>query len=266
MVRTYKLKMVIGGAAGSGKTSFLTGKPTINLEFNNLGVSFKPVECIINNGDSYQFICWDPNVKERYRFLFPVFCRGVSCAILCFDVSDHKSFEELTYWIKTVRKNGIIDTFKIPIVLIGTKTDLRIREISDEEVNNLIRQFDLDGIFYTSIYDKDFKQIKEAIFKKLIEKIEPYYQIEDFSIYIPREDNEFNEFLRTFAVCPICGNQNHYDNLKNFYYSRDPVLIKLKEKLLDLMEESRDFNELYYNEIQIGIPCCKCFDKQFGKQ
>ncbi|TFG26169.1 MAG: GTP-binding protein [Promethearchaeota archaeon] len=266
MERIYKLKMVIGGAAGSGKSSFLTGKPSINLEFNNLGVSFKPIECIINNGDSYQFICWDPNVKERYRFLFPVFCRGVSCAILCFDLSDHTSFEELPYWIKTVRKNGIIDTFKIPIVLVGTKKDLNIRAVSENEVDNLIDQFDLDGIFYSSIYEKNFKQIKEAIFKILIEKIEPYYQIEDFSIYIPREDNEFKDFLRTFSVCPICGNTNHYDSLKNFYYSRDPSLKKLKEKLLDLMEESKDFDDVYYNEINIGIPCCKCFEEQFGNK
>ena len=91
MARTYKLKMIIGGAEGSGKTSFLDGKSSFNLEFNNLGVSFRPIECIINNGDSYQFICWDPNVKQRFRFLFPVFCRGVSCAILCFDISNHKN-------------------------------------------------------------------------------------------------------------------------------------------------------------------------------
>ena len=258
--------MIIGGAAGSGKTSFLTGKKSLNFEFNNLGVSFKPIECIVNNGDSYQFVCWDPNVKERYRFLFPVFCRGVSCAILCFDVSNHKSFEELSYWIKIVRKNGIINNFKIPIVLIGTKNDLNIREVTDEEAYKLIEQFDLDGIFYTSIYENDLKQKKEAAFKILIEKIEPYYQIEDFSIFIPREDNKFKEFLKHFSICPICKSKNHFDSLKNFYYSREPILIKLKEKLLDLIDESNDFDDIYYNDINIGIPCCKCFEMYFGKK
>ncbi len=258
--------MIIGGAAGSGKTSFLTGKKSLNFEFNNLGVSFKPIECIVNNGDSYQFVCWDPNVKERYRFLFPVFCRGASCAILCFDVSNHKSFEELSYWIKIVRKNGIINNFKIPIVLIGTKNDLNIREVTDEEAYKLIEQFDLDGIFYTSIYEKDLKQKKEAAFKILIEKIEPYYQIEDFSIFIPREDNKFKEFLQHFSICPICKSKNHFDSLKNFYYSREPILIKLKEKLLDLIDESNDFDDIYYNDINIGIPCCKCFEMYFRKK
>ncbi len=266
MVRTYKLKMIIGGAAGSGKTSFLDGKASFNLEFNNLGVSFRPIECIINNGDSYQFICWDPNVKERFRFLFPVFCRGVSCAILCFDLSNHASFKELNFWIKTVRKNGIINNYKIPIVLVGTKDDLNIREVTDEEIYNLIEQFDLDGIFFISIYDKDLKQKKETIFKILIEKIEPYYQIEDFSIFIPREDSEFKKFLQYFSICPICKKKNHYDALKKFYYSRDPSLMKLKEILLDLIEESENFNDFYYNEINIGIPCCKCFELYFDKE
>jgi len=266
MARTYKLKMIIGGAEGSGKTSFLDGKSSFNLEFNNLGVSFRPIECIINNGDSYQFICWDPNVKQRFRFLFPVFCRGVSCAILCFDISNHKSFEELNFWIKTVRKNGIINNYKIPIVLIGTKNDLYIREVTDDEVNDLIEQFDLDGIFFTSIYDKDLKQKKEAIFKILIEKIEPYYQIEDFSIFIPREDSKFKEFLQHFSICPICKSKNHFDSLKKFYYSREPGLIRLKERLLDLIDESKDFDDFYYNEINIGIPCCKCFEMYFEKK
>jgi GTPase SAR1 family protein len=266
MARTYKLKMVIGGAAGSGKTSFLDGKASPNVEFNNLGVSFRPIECIVNNGDSYQFICWDPNVKERYRFLFPVFCRGVSCAILCFDVSDHKSFEELKFWIKVVRKNGIITNYKIPIVLVGTKNDLNIQEVTDDEVHNLIEQFDLDGIFFVSIYDKDLKQKKETIFKILIEQIEPYYQIEDFSVFIPREDNKFKEFLQYFSICPICGSKNHFDSLKKFYYSRDPSLINLKERLLDLIEESKDFDDFYYNEISIGIPCCKCFEMHFEEK
>jgi GTPase SAR1 family protein len=266
MPRNYKLKMIIGGASGSGKTSFLSGKVINDNEFKKLGVEFKPIECVINNGDTYQFICWDPKVRDRYRFLFPVFCRGVSCAILCFDLSDRSSFDELSYWIKLIKNNGILNGVKIPIVLLGTKIDLEDRKVCDDEISHLLEQYDLDGIFFTSIYDKKFKKTHEAIFKTLIKKIEPFYQIEDFSIYIPREDNKFKEFVDRFSICPICSQTNHYDNLKNFYFSREPDLVKLKDLLLDLMDKSDDFDDLYYNDIKIGIPCCDCFDKYFRKE
>ncbi|TFG06132.1 MAG: GTP-binding protein, partial [Promethearchaeota archaeon] len=205
MSKTYKLKMVIGGASGSGKTSFLLGKPTLEVDYGNLGVSFKPVEVIINDDDTYQFIMWDLKTKNNFKFLYPTFCRGASGAFLCFDINDHQSFEELPFWINIVRKNAIIEDFKIPIILIGTKTDLNNREVSDDEIHQLMQQHDLDDVFFISIHDEDKKQKKVSIFKSLIEKIQPFYQIEDISIFIPREDNEFKEFLHAFSNCIICG-------------------------------------------------------------
>ncbi|MFX1385547.1 MAG: hypothetical protein ACFFBP_24295, partial [Promethearchaeota archaeon] len=107
MPRSYKLKMVVGGSSGSGKTSFLLGKAQIEPEFNHLGVSFKPIECVINEGDSYKFIVWDLKVKERFKFLYPIFCRGAAGAFICFDVSNYKSFEELPFWVNVLRNNKI---------------------------------------------------------------------------------------------------------------------------------------------------------------
>ena len=258
--RSYKLKMCIGGSSNSGKTSFLLGKGQIDPEFNHLGVSFKSIECIVNEGDSYKFIVWDLKVKERFRFLYPVFCRGASGAFICFDTSNRSSFEEVSYWVKIFRYNGHkIDT-KIPIILIGTKTDLPHQQVSKKEVNSLIEEYDLDGIFYTSLYDNNIKEKKEIIFKNLIEKIEPFYHVHDCSIFIPKEDETFKNFVKFFSICPVCNRNNHFESLKNFYYSRDPIMLNLRERLLELICESTDFSDIYYNKIKLGIPCCSCFD------
>ncbi len=263
MVRNYKLKIIIGGACGAGKSSFLLGKSVIESNFNQLGVSFKPIECIANDTDSFNFIVWDLKVNERFRFLYPIFCRGTTGAILCFDTTNYNSFEELPYWINILKDIKINQFNHISIILVGTKTDLKNRVVFNEEVNKLVENYNLDGVFYTSIYDPNKKEKREAIFKYLLEKIEPFYQIKDFHLFIPREDEDFREFINYFSFCPICKKKLHFSSLKSFYYSREPYLVKLKERLFELIEDSRHFDEVYYNEVNLGIPCCDCFKLLF---
>jgi GTPase SAR1 family protein len=264
--RSYKLKIVIGGSAGSGKSSFLLGKNQLETDFNHLGVSFKPIEVLINESDSYKFIVWDLKVKERFKFLYPIFCRGAAGAFLCVDVSDPKSFEEIPYWVKVFRENKREDNGSFPIVLICTKTDLNIYSVSMEDINQIVKEYELDGSFFISIYDDDKKKKKEIIFKHFIEKIEPFYQINECSIFVPKEDEAFKEFVKFFSICPICNRDNHFESLKSFYYTREQSSIILKEKLFELMDASKDFDNLYYNKIRLGIPCCSCFKKFFEKK
>ena len=112
MPRSYKLKIVVGGSARSGKSSFLLDKDQIESDFNHLGVSFKPIEVLVNDGDTYKFIVWDLKVKDRFRFLYPIFCRGAAGAFLCFDISDRKSCEELT-GVNDVRSLGAIGVVEL---------------------------------------------------------------------------------------------------------------------------------------------------------
>jgi len=43
-------------------------------------------------------------------------------------------------------------------------------------------------------------------------------------------------------------------------------MMELRERLIELMDASKDFDTLYYNKIRLGIPCCSCFKKQFDKK
>lgn len=246
----------MGGASNSGKTTFINGTyfPFNDEEFFHIGVSFKLIDCLVNNEDSYLLQLWDFKVMKQFKCLYPSFCRGAKGALICFDVSDKKSFEELHYWIKTIRQVA----GKIPIILIGTKSDLK-RVISDQEIKRIINIYQLNGIFYTS---KD-NYNRETIFKKLIKKLDNI-SIKEFAIFLPEYDEKFKNFIDFFSICPICHRKNHFNYLKKFFYSRNEDLIRLKDTLLYLIEESNDFDELYSNNIEIGIPCCKCFENLFG--
>ncbi|MFX0056678.1 MAG: Rab family GTPase [Candidatus Hodarchaeota archaeon] len=257
--KSYKLKIILGGAKGVGKSSFIEGD---GVNDSPIGVSFKPIECYANQGDSYKFVVWDLKDRERFRFLFPLFCRGACTGLLCFDVSNKQSFLELNRWVRLFRGSA----GNIPIFLIGTKNDLDYKAVSEEEINKFIQEQNIECVFFTSIYDEDNK--KEEIFKRVVQKIDEDYPLNDFTIISTQKviDEEFKKFLDIFDKCPICKRENHFESLKNLYFNKNnPDIIRLRESLLYLIEQSINLNKLPLNRISFGIPCCSCYKTIFNE-
>ncbi len=259
MPKLYKLKLVLGGAKNSGKSSFINWH---QKEDPPIGVSFESVSCYANNGDLYKFLVWDLKDRERFRFLFPIFCRGACAGLICFDLSDKKSFLDLNRWITLFRESA----GEIPIILIGTKADLEKREVSNEEINELIAREGLECVFFTSTSNNDEK--KEEIFREIVQKIDLNYPLNQF--YIPKEsdDKKFKLIEKLFERCPICKKINHSSrDLKNVYYNkRNPDTMRLRENLLKLIDNLEIINIEQSNKISIGIPCCACFKNFFEEQ
>jgi GTPase SAR1 family protein len=253
MAKSCIFKIIMAGASGSGKTTFLNGAyiPFNDDEFYQIGVSFKLVDCLINSEDSCLLQIWDFKANSTLKSLYPSFCKGAKGSFLCFDLTDRVSFNKLDYWIKIIRKMA----GSIPIILIATKSDLNCRAILDEEINDIVDKFQLTGVYYTSINNIN----REQIFKQLLEKMDHFSNIFQLSILLPDNDYDFESFMKIFSVCPICKRKNHYNYLKRFYFSKNYEMLKIKDGLLKLMDQSREFDDFYYNKISIGIPCCKCF-------
>ena len=253
MAKSCIFKIIIGGSAGSGKTSFINRafKHHKNDDYFHIGVNFKLLDCLINNEDNYLLQIWDFKVLKDFQFLYPSFCKGAKGALLFFDVTDYKSFKELSYWIMTIQQIA----GNIPIILIGTKIDVGSREVLEKDINDLIRSNNINSVFYSSVQENE----QNIIFKHLIESVDHYSYIKEFSILASEFDENFENFIRFFSDCPLCGRALHSSYLKRFFYSRNRKTISLKNRLLELIEESKDYEELYYNEIKLGIPCCKCF-------
>jgi small GTP-binding protein len=254
MPRSYKLKLVIGGAPGSGKTSFLHGMP---INDTPIGVSFKTIECFINDGDSYKFMIWDLKAQERFRFMYPSFCRGACAALLCYDITDYDSFAALKDWVKIITRH----VGDIPILLIGTKKDLGKKAVKEDEFAKFLKENNISYSYELSIHDENIKDIKSTIFQNLINNIHPEIEITDFSILFPMEDEAFVEFAEMFLMCPICFRENHLESLVRFFYSKDPVDVLLRDNLNKLVDQLPNFSNLF-----LGIPCCKCYRKIFESE
>jgi hypothetical protein len=209
-----------------------------------------------------------------------------------FDLSRHQTFEDLNLWIKLIRKiNG-----NIPVFLIGTKED-RGPEVFPEEIEYFIRNYGIIGYNATTIYgeskrDNIFKKLITDVIGKRTIKAENHDQLEPIQESVEDILNQLNsrvyhrevnidehyrflsceekaicdQFMEYYAFCPICRTENHVNYLKKFYFSKKRKDIELKSQLLKLMALSKNFDELYYNKIILGIPCCDCFKSFFTEK
>ncbi len=137
------IKIVIGGAGGVGKTTYL--HRFIHNRFIadttlTIGISFL-TKNIQRNGQSMVLTLWDLGGQERFRFLQHTYVRGAQAGIVFFDMSCLTSTYQIKEWVDLFRNNNSTD---IPIILGGTKLDCvssgeldSIKEIAMEYVANL---------------------------------------------------------------------------------------------------------------------------------
>ncbi|KAI9671472.1 MAG: Rab GTPase ypt7 [Alyxoria varia] len=94
------LKVIILGDSGVGKTSLMN--QYVNKKFSasykaTIGADFLTKEIVIDDRVVTMQI-WDTAGQERFQSLGVAFYRGADCCVLCFDVTNTKSFDTLESW------------------------------------------------------------------------------------------------------------------------------------------------------------------------
>jgi len=146
-------KVCIFGAGGVGKTTlirrFLTKifeddiKMTIGADF-----SVKNVEI---EGKQVTLRIWDFAGEERFRVLLPSFAKGADGGIFMFDITRYSSLKEINDWLSIFEYFVSETKMKIPIIMVGGKTDLEDkRSIESEDALELSRKLNLQGYFECS--------------------------------------------------------------------------------------------------------------------
>ncbi|KAG6534939.1 hypothetical protein ZIOFF_004392 [Zingiber officinale] len=138
--------MVLIGDSGVGKSNLLSrfvrnhfsldSKSTIGVEFasRTLQVEGKIVKAQI----------WDTAGQERYRAITSAYYRGALGALLVYDVTKPKSFENASRWLKELRDHA---DSNIIVMLIGNKTDLKhLRAIPSEDAQSFAEKEGLSFI------------------------------------------------------------------------------------------------------------------------
>jgi small GTP-binding protein len=140
------LKLVILGDACVGKSCLInkfTTKQFREFEEPTIGAAFQAVRV----SDAYLTLeVWDTAGQERFRSLAPMYYRDANVALICYDITNKKSFESAKYWYKQIEENGNKDCIKI---IVATKADLDDkREV--EEVEQYLKSANVSYFMETS--------------------------------------------------------------------------------------------------------------------
>ncbi|MFX1479020.1 MAG: hypothetical protein ACFFCI_12890 [Promethearchaeota archaeon] len=264
MSSSFKVKVVAAGW-NPVKSAFFKGcKQNLNnfckSSFITLGTDIKTTSRSNEYGDSITISIWDINSAQRFRFMSSTFFRGAVACLLFYDVSVSQSFTDLNYWIEQIRSNS----GHIPIFLIAFKSDIKDK-INLEDLRDFVESNEISRFYHFSKH-KELKitQIFDNVVLSIFEHI-VYYRPENLKLS-DQEKQLYRTFLLYFSRCPICSGKNHISNLNKVFFSNDPFTKRLKENLVELMEDSEFFDELLVGKIKIGIPCCSCFKKVFSKE
>ena len=122
-------KLVVLGAQGVGKTSLVTRYISPHLPLQNhpstVGASF--VTKKILDGDSSTIVrlqIWDTAGQERFRSISRLYYRGAHVGLLCYDITDESSWEEMKGWLRELRENCQAGDDGLIIHVVGTKSDI----------------------------------------------------------------------------------------------------------------------------------------------
>ena len=115
-----------------GKTSLITRfmyDSFDNMYQATIGIDFLSKTMYLEDR-TVRLQLWDTAGQERFRSLIPSYIRDSSVAVVVYDISSLKSFQNTRKWVDDVRGERGQDVI---IVLVGNKTDLGDkREVSSQ--------------------------------------------------------------------------------------------------------------------------------------
>ncbi|TFG24775.1 MAG: GTP-binding protein [Promethearchaeota archaeon] len=167
---SFKLKVLLTGAAAVGKTSLVQRfiknrfaanyKLTVGVDILTKDVEFKP-------GEIATLSIWDIGGQQRFEFIRSTFYKGAAGALLVFDLTREQTYTETRKWLTEIRQFA---GENIPFVLIGNKLDL-MEDVGVVIDRDEARKFaENEGSIYIETSAKTGERVDEA-FTELTRRI-----------------------------------------------------------------------------------------------
>ena len=194
----YLLKFIIIGDAAVGKSNLLVRYTSgqFKEEYQlTIGVEFGSNNVIIGD-NTYRIQIWDTAGQENFRSITRSYYKNTACAIIVYEISNKKSFENISSWIEECKNTA---PKSILMVVVGNKCDLEDnREVTEEEGREFAEK---NGMLFFETSAKTGKNVEE-LFKQSVKVIdqkikENYYDLENDSCGIKKGNEEINVVLET---------------------------------------------------------------------
>lgn len=165
------LKVLILGDGAVGKTSSI--HRFIENKFSNtyaatIGVDILNTKVTTKNNEELNINIWDLAGQAHFKSIRTKFYRGASAAILVFDVTNKKTFENITSWISEAKQ---FVSPEIPMILVANKIDLdHLREVDKTEIHKeMDMKSNIFSVFETSaLTGEGIEEVFQTMAEKLL--------------------------------------------------------------------------------------------------
>ena len=191
------IKVVLVGESGVGKTSlislFTSGKVDPDITTTNGATFITKREENIENNKKIFFEIWDTAGQEKYRSLSKRFFHDANVALIVYDITNKKSFDEIKgYWMDFLKENSPENIIKY---IVGNKCDLSInQQITEEEAQDYAEK---NNAYHWLTSDKEQQRIN-----RLFDDIKKKF------LSIENSNNEENGKSKGISI------DNQRDNIK----------------------------------------------------
>ena len=164
----FKIKVILLGEARVGKTAIINQYIRCSFEEWSWATSTPKhsTKEIDIYGKPLHLEIWDTSGAESYRAVNKIYMRNIDIALLIYDITDRRSFEELNYWIQTVKE---MNNKEVLFGVIGNKNDLYEKRVIEEEEGKKFANNNNALFFETSA--EDYESVEKAFFLQYVKSI-----------------------------------------------------------------------------------------------
>ena len=174
---THKLKILLVGNFGSGKTSIINRFVDNKFSDNSLQTFSQSNSETINqktktlNIDSTTIAILsitDTAGEERHAKLTKNYFTDIHGALIVFDLNDQESFAQVEKWNDELIKNAPKD---LVTMLVGNKSDITERKVKVQEVNNIAQKLSFESYEVSAKTGNNVALVFEKLTNKIIARI-----------------------------------------------------------------------------------------------
>lgn len=160
------IKLLMLGDSGVGKSCLMIRftKSTFSSQMmGTTGIDMGVKEMNIQNR-YVKIQIWDTAGQERFHSIARTYYQGAHGIILCYDVNDRTSFNNIPVWLEDIRKY----TNSVNILLVGNKIDLK-KVVTDAEAREFAKSASIPFILTSAKNDENVQEAFANLIKTILD-------------------------------------------------------------------------------------------------